>query len=65
MDIFDLLDKLEEISYDKKLEEFSYDNKTDCPYIYIQIGDIQVPLYSVKYCPESDLNYGAIILSSE
>lgn len=54
MDIFDLLEKLEEISID---------NKTDCPSIYIQIGNMQVPLMNVKYCPESDLNYEAIILS--
>lgn len=56
MDIFDLLDKLEEISID---------NKTDCPGIYIQIGNMQAPLGNVKYCPESDLNYEAIILSDK
>lgn len=56
MDIFDLLDKLEEISYE---------NKTDCPQIYIQIGDMQMPLRGVKYIPESSVNYEAIVLSSD
>ena len=56
MDIFDLLDKLEEISVE---------NKLDCPKIYIQIGDMQVPLRSVKYIPESYVNYEAIVLSSD
>lgn len=55
MDIFDLLDKLEEISVE---------NKTDCPDIYVQIGDIQAPLRSVKYFPESSVNDEAIVLSS-
>ena len=54
MDIFDLLDRLEDISYD---------NKTDCPKIYIQIGDQQVPLQSVNYLPETAANYEAIVLS--
>ena len=54
MDIFDLLDRLEEISID---------NKTDCPKIYIQIGDTQVPLQSVNYLPETVVNYEAIVLS--
>jgi len=56
MDIFDLLDKLEEISYEYK---------TNCPQIYIQIGDMQAPLKGVKYFPESGVNYEAIVLSSE
>lgn len=55
MDIFDLLDRLEEISYD---------NKTDCPKIYIQIGNTQVPLQSVNYFPETEANYEAIVLSN-
>lgn len=55
MDIFDLLDKLEEISIE---------NKTDCPQIYIQIGDMQVPLRGIRYFPESNVNYEAIVLSS-
>ena len=55
MDIFDLLDNLEEIGDD---------NLTDCPEIYIQIGDMQAPLRSVKYFPESDINNESIILSS-
>lgn len=53
MDIFDLLDKLEEISID---------NKTDCPEIYIQIGNLEVPLRGVKYYPESRVNYESIVL---
>jgi len=55
MDIFDLLDKIEEISVE---------NKLDCPHIYIQIGDIQAPLRSVKYFPEGSVNNEAIVLSS-
>ena len=55
MDIFDLLDKLEEIADE---------DKTDCPQIYIQIGDMQAPLKSVRYFPESSVNYEAIVLSS-
>lgn len=55
MDIFDLLEKLEEIGDDYE---------PNCPEIYIQIGDIQAPLRSVKYFPESIVNYGAIVLSS-
>lgn len=55
MDIFDLLEKLEEIGDDYE---------PNCPEIYIQIGDIQAPLRSVKYFPESVANYGAIVLSS-
>lgn len=43
MDIFDVLDKLEDISYD---------NKTGCPRIYIQIGDMQLPLMGISYYPE-------------
>ena len=55
MDIFDLLEKLEEIG----------DNyEPNCPEIYIQIDDMQAPLRSVKYFPESVANYGAIVLSS-
>ena len=54
MDIFDLLDNLEKISYE---------NKTDCPRIYIQIGDIQVPLLGVHYYPETDVYCETIILS--
>lgn len=54
MDIFDLLDKLEEISVE---------NKTDCPQIYIQIGDMQMPLMGARYFPESSVNYEAIVLS--
>lgn len=54
MDIFDLMDKLEDIN-----------NESDCPEIYIQIGDTQAPLRSVKYVPESVVNYEAIVLSSE
>ena len=54
MDIFDLLDKLEEIGDDYE---------PNCPEIYIQIGDMQAPLRSVKYFPESVVNYGAIVLS--
>ena len=45
MDIFDLLDKLEEIGDD---------NLTGCPDIYIQIGNMQVPLRGVKYFSEID-----------
>ena len=56
MDIFDLLDKLEEISIH---------NKLDRPEIYIQIGDTQVPLRCVKYYPENDVIYESIVLSSE
>ena len=52
MDIFDLLDKLEEIN-----------NESDCPRIYIQIGDIQVPLLGVHYYPETDVYCETIILS--
>lgn len=55
MDIFDLLEKLEEIGDDYE---------PNCPEIYIQIGDIQAPLRSVKYFPESVANYEAIVLSS-
>lgn len=55
MDIFDLLDKLEEIGDE---------NKTDCPQIYIQIGDMQAPLRSARYFPESNVNCEAIVLSS-
>ena len=54
MDIFDLLDKLEDIN-----------NESDCPEIYIQIGDVQAPLRSVKYYPENDVVYESIVLSSE
>ena len=53
MDIFDLLDRLEEIS-----------GKADCPQIYIQIGDMVAPLRSVKYLPESKVNYESIVFSS-
>lgn len=56
MDIYNLLDKLEEIGDDYE---------PNCPEIYIQIGDIQAPLRSVKYFPESVANYGAIVLSSD
>lgn len=55
MDIFDLLEKLEEIGDDYE---------PNCPEIYIQIGDTQAPLRSVKYFPESSVNYEAIVLSS-
>lgn len=55
MDIFDLLDRLEEISAE---------NKTYCPEIYIQIGDIQAPLRSARYFPESNVNNEAIVLSN-
>lgn len=56
MDIFDLVDKLEEIC----------DNYEPIyPEIYIQIGDMQAPLRSVKYLPESSVNYESIVLSSE
>lgn len=55
MDILDLLHKLEEISID---------NKIDCPEIYIQIGDLEVPLRGVKYYPESNVNYEAIVLGN-
>ena len=55
MDIFELLDKLEEISYE---------NKTYCPEIYIQIGDMQAPLRSVRYFPESSVSNEAIVLSN-
>lgn len=54
MDIFDLLDKLEDIN-----------NKSDYPEIYIKIGNIQAPLRSVKYFPEDDVVYESIVLSSE
>jgi len=54
MDIFDLLEKLEDIN-----------NESDCPEIYIQIGDVQAPLRSVKYYPENDVVYESIVLSSE
>ena len=54
MDIFDLLDKLEEISIH---------NKLDRPEIYIQIGDTQIPLRSVNYLPETVVNHEAIVLS--
>lgn len=54
MDIFDLLDRLEEISVG---------NKTYCPKIYIQIGDAQVPLQSVNYLPETVDYCEAIVLS--
>ena len=54
MDIFNLLEKLEEIN-----------GKADYPEIYIRIGDMIVPLRSVKYIPESVANYEAIVLSSE
>lgn len=54
MDIFDLMDKLEDIN-----------NESDCPEIYIQIRDTQVPLRSVKYYPENDVVYESIVLSSE
>lgn len=55
MDIIDLLEKLEEIGDDYE---------PNCPEIYIQIGDMQAPLRSVKYFPESVANYGTIVLSS-
>lgn len=55
MDIFDLLDRLEEIGDDYE---------PNCPEIYIQIGDMQAPLRSVKYFHESVANYGTIVLSS-
>ena len=54
MDIYDLLDKLEEIS-----------SKAGYPEIYIQIGDMEAPLRSVKYLPESNVNYESVALSSE
>lgn len=54
MDIFNLLDKLEEIN-----------GKADYPEIYIRIEDMIVPLRSVKYIPESNVNYESIVLSSE
>lgn len=54
MDIFDLLDRLEEISLD---------NKTYCPEIYIQIGNTQVPLQNVNYFPETVDYCEAIVLS--
>lgn len=56
MDIFHLMDELEDIEREDKF---------DYPQIYIQIGDIQVPLQSVRYIPESYVNYEAIVLSSE
>lgn len=55
MDIFDLLDKLEEIGDDYE---------PNCPEIYIQIGEMQAPLRSARYFPESDVGYEAIVLSS-
>ena len=55
MDIFHLMDELEDI---EREDRFDY------PQIYIQIGDIQAPLRSVKYFPESYINNESIILSS-
>ena len=54
MDIFHLMDELEDIEREDKF---------DYPQIYIQIGDMQAPLRSVKYIPESYVNYEAIVLS--
>ena len=56
MDIFELLDKLEEIGNK---------NETDCPEIYIQIGDMQAPLSGVRYFPESSVNYESIVFSNK
>lgn len=53
MDIFDLLDKLEEISLDSKV---------NCPDVYIQIGNMQAPLGGIKYFPESSVSYETIVL---
>lgn len=43
MDIFDLLNNIEDISVKNKLE---------CPRIYIQLGDMQLPLMGISYYPE-------------
>ena len=55
MDIFDLLDRLEEISLE---------NSTDCPEIYIQIGTQQVPLRGVCYFPETSVSKECIVLGN-
>jgi hypothetical protein len=52
MDLSDLIEKLEEISYNE-----------DCfnPEIILQIGGIQVPLESVTYIPENEY-FGEMII---
>ena len=56
MDIFELLDKLEDLSVSEKPR---------CPDIYIRIGNMMVPLQDVRYYPESNINSERIILGDK
>ena len=56
MDIFELLDKLEDLSVSERL---------GCPDIYIRIGNMMVPLQDVRYYPESNMNSESIVLGDK